>query len=104
MYIMILVEDFIAFVRGRIVGKSSCEDLCVSASSCRPSNCDINTCLLLYFSGGRIVGKSSCEDLCVSAASCSNHLGPVRNPTRSDWSAGGSSSGNAVLVSLEILQ
>lgn len=48
--------------------------------------------------GGIIAGKSTCENLCFSGASFTTGKGPVTNyhdPTRS---AGGSSSGSAVLV------
>ena len=51
------------------------------------------------FIGGIIAGKSTCENLCFSGASFTTGKGPVtnyRDPTRS---AGGSSSGSAVLVS-----
>jgi amidase len=48
--------------------------------------------------GGRIVGKAHCEYLCASGGSHTNAWGPVRNPHRPTHSAGGSSSGCAVLV------
>lgn len=50
--------------------------------------------------GGAIVGKAHCEALCCSAGSHTNATGPVRNPRRPDRSAGGSSSGCAVLVAV----
>ncbi|MFF0148624.1 amidase [Amycolatopsis sulphurea] len=48
--------------------------------------------------GGRIVGKAHCEYLSGSGGSHTNAWGLVRNPHRPTHSAGGSSSGCAVLV------
>lgn len=48
--------------------------------------------------GGEIVGKAHCEFLCLSAGSHTNSTGPVRNPHRPSYSAGGSSSGCAALI------
>jgi len=48
--------------------------------------------------GGRITGKSACEHLCVSDSSNTSDSGPVLNPHDPARSAGGSSSGSAVLV------
>jgi amidase len=48
--------------------------------------------------GGEIVGKAHCEYFCVSGGSHTNATGPVHNPHRMGYSAGGSSSGSAVLV------
>jgi amidase len=50
--------------------------------------------------GGTIVGKAACENLCFSGGSHTSHLGPVHNPHRHGYSAGGSSSGSAALVSV----
>jgi amidase len=50
--------------------------------------------------GGTIVGKAHCEYFCASGGSHTNATGPVHNPHRMGYSAGGSSSGCAVLVSL----
>ncbi|HMG34949.1 MAG TPA: amidase [Blastocatellia bacterium] len=50
--------------------------------------------------GGVIVGKAHCECYCLSGGSHTNATGPVHNPHRMGYSAGGSSSGSAVLVSL----
>ncbi len=49
--------------------------------------------------GGTIVGKAACENLCFSGGSHTNHLASVHNPHKPAYSAGGSSSGSAVLVS-----
>jgi amidase len=48
--------------------------------------------------GGEIAGKSVCEYFCVSGGSHTSATGPVHNPRRSGYSAGGSSSGSAALV------
>ncbi len=49
--------------------------------------------------GGTIVGKSACENLCFSGGSHTNQIAPVHNPHKHGFSAGGSSSGSAALVS-----
>lgn len=48
--------------------------------------------------GGRITGKSVCEAYCLSGGSHTSDTGPVHNPHRRGYSAGGSSSGSAALV------
>src|SRR3954452_4166653 len=48
--------------------------------------------------GGTIVGKSHCEFYCLSGGSHTSALGPVHNPRRMGYSAGGSSSGSGALV------
>ncbi len=48
--------------------------------------------------GGSIVGKSACEAYCLSGGSHTSETGPVHNPHRHGYSAGGSSSGSAALV------
>jgi len=48
--------------------------------------------------GGTILGKAHCENFCMSGGSHTCAAGPVHNPHRMGWSAGGSSSGCAVLV------
>jgi amidase len=50
--------------------------------------------------GGAILGKAHCEYYCLSGGSHTNATGPVHNPYKRGFSAGGSSSGSAVLVSL----
>ena len=49
--------------------------------------------------GGTILGKTVCEDLCFSGASFTSKPLPVLNPHTPTHSAGGSSSGSAVVVS-----
>jgi amidase len=48
--------------------------------------------------GGTIAGKAHCEYFCLSGGSHTNATGPVHNPRRQGYSAGGSSSGSAALV------
>lgn len=48
--------------------------------------------------GGTIVGKAHCEYYCFSGGSHTNATGPVHNPHRMGYSAGGSSSGSAALL------
>ncbi|XP_033097265.1 amidase-like [Anneissia japonica] len=48
--------------------------------------------------GGVIAGKSVCEDWCYSDSSFTAAKGPVLNPVENTVTAGGSSSGSAVLV------
>lgn len=50
--------------------------------------------------GGTILGKAHCEAFCLSGGSHTNATGPVHNPRKMGYSAGGSSSGSAVLVAL----
>ncbi|MSQ68289.1 MAG: amidase [Gammaproteobacteria bacterium] len=48
--------------------------------------------------GGEIVGKTHCEYFCLSGGSHTGAQGPVHNPHRRGYSAGGSSSGSAVVL------
>jgi amidase len=48
--------------------------------------------------GGTIVGKVHCEYFCFSGGSHTGAAGPVHNPHRMGYSAGGSSSGSAAVV------
>ena len=48
--------------------------------------------------GGTIVGKAHCEYYCFSGGSHTNAAGPVHNPRKHGYSAGGSSSGSAALL------
>ena len=50
--------------------------------------------------GGEIVGKAHCESFCLSGGSHTNATGPVHNPHRMGYSAGGSSSGSGALVAI----
>jgi amidase len=48
--------------------------------------------------GGAIAGKTVCEYFCFSGGSHTSATGPVHNPHRMGYSAGGSSSGSAAVV------
>ena len=48
--------------------------------------------------GGTIVGKAHCESFCLSGGSHTSAAGPVHNPYKMGYSAGGSSCGPAALV------
>src|SRR6202047_3596627 len=48
--------------------------------------------------GGEIAGKAVCEYYCVSGGSHTSSTGPVQNPRKPGFTAGGSSSGSAALV------
>ncbi|MDQ2093591.1 amidase [Rhodalgimonas zhirmunskyi] len=48
--------------------------------------------------GATIVGKAHCELFCLSGGSHTNATGPVHNPHKMGYSAGGSSSGSGALV------
>ncbi|GGI31407.1 MULTISPECIES: amidase [Bradyrhizobium] len=50
--------------------------------------------------GAEIVGKVHCEAFCLSGGSHTNATGPVHNPHKMGYSAGGSSSGSGVVVAL----
>tara|TARA_Y100001970_G_scaffold294370_1_gene451911 strand:+ start:12989 stop:14524 length:1536 start_codon:yes stop_codon:yes gene_type:complete len=50
--------------------------------------------------GGTIVGKAANTNLCVDGGSATTATGMVENPHKKGYSAGGSSSGSAVLVSV----
>src|ERR1700686_564510 len=50
--------------------------------------------------GGEILGKAHCEYFCLSGGSHTNATGAVHNPHKMGYSAGGSSSGSAVVVAL----
>ncbi|HYM33154.1 MAG TPA: amidase [Candidatus Cybelea sp.] len=48
--------------------------------------------------GGTIVGKAHCEYFCLSGGSHTSAMGPVQNPFKYGYAAGGSSSGCGALV------
>ncbi len=52
----------------------------------------------LLEAGATIVGKAHCEYFCLSGGSHTNATGPVHNPHKHGYSAGGSSSGSGALV------
>jgi amidase len=53
----------------------------------------------LLDAGATILGKAHCEYFCLSGGSHTSAAGPVHNPWKTGYSAGGSSSGSAALVS-----
>ncbi|TKA77383.1 hypothetical protein B0A55_03219 [Friedmanniomyces simplex] len=63
-------------------------------------NMDATVVTRILEAGGHITGKAVCENLCYSATSHSSSTGTVENPHARGYSAGGSSSGSGVLVSL----
>ncbi|MEB8330803.1 amidase family protein, partial [Flavobacteriaceae bacterium KMM 6897] len=52
----------------------------------------------LLDAGAVIAGKAHCEYFCLSGGSHTNATGPVHNPHKHGYSAGGSSSGSGALV------
>lgn len=52
----------------------------------------------LLDAGAIIAGKAHCENFCLSGGSHTNATGPIHNPWKYGYSAGGSSGGTAVLV------
>ncbi|XXG97963.1 hypothetical protein Hte_004279 [Hypoxylon texense] len=54
--------------------------------------------------GAVVTGTSTCENYCLSAMSCTSATGPVDNPWLRGHSAGGSSSGSAALVAVNMLK
>lgn len=63
-------------------------------------NVDAEVVTRLLDAGATILGKAHCENLCLSGGSHTNATGPVHNPRKKGYSAGGSSSGCATLVGL----
>jgi amidase len=61
-------------------------------------NVDATVVTRILDAGGKILGKATCESFCMSGGSHTSYPGPVHNPWRPGSSAGGSSSGSAVLV------
>lgn len=59
---------------------------------------DATVVVRILDAGGTIVGKAHCEYFCLSGGSHTSAHGPVHNPYRYGYSAGGSSSGCAALV------
>ncbi len=61
-------------------------------------NVDATVVVRILDAGGTIVGKAVCEYFCFSGGSHTSATGPVHNPRKHGYSAGGSSSGSAALV------
>jgi amidase len=70
------------------------------ASTLKGYTPDIDATLVtrLLDAGATIVGKAHCEYFCLSGSSHTNATGPVHNPHKHGYSAGGSSSGSGALV------
>lgn len=62
-------------------------------------NLDATVVERILDAAGTIVGKANCEYFCLSGGSHTCANGPIQNPWRQGYSAGGSSSGCAALVS-----
>ena len=62
-------------------------------------NVDATIVARILDAGGTILGKAHCENFCLSGGSHTNATGPVHNPHKMGYSAGGSSSGSAVTSS-----
>lgn len=61
-------------------------------------NVDATIVTRLLDAGATIIGKAVCEYFCFSGGSHTSASGPVHNPHRMGYSAGGSSSGSAALL------
>jgi amidase len=97
--------------RGKLAGKSVAikDNVCVAgvpmmngASTLEGYVPDIDATIVtrILDAGGTIVGKTHCEYFCFSGGSHTNATGPVHNPHKMGYSAGGSSSGSGVVVSI----
>ena len=61
-------------------------------------NFDATIVTRMLDAGATIMGKAVCEQFCMSGSSHTSDPGPVHNPLKPGYSAGGSSSGSAALV------
>ena len=61
---------------------------------------DATVIVRLLDAGAEIVGKVHCESYCISGGSHTGAKGPVHNPYKMGYSAGGSSAGSGVVVAL----
>ena len=95
--------------KGKLAGKTVAikDNVCVAgvpmmngASTFEGYVPDIDATIVtrLLDAGATIVGKSVCEYFCFSGGSHTSATGPVHNPHKKGYSAGGSSSGSAALV------
>jgi len=95
--------------KGKLVGKTVAikDNVCVAGvpmmngSSTMEGyvpNVDATVVTRLLDAGATIAGKAVCEHFCFSGGSHTSSSGPVHNPRRMGYSAGGSSSGSAALV------
>ena len=95
--------------RGRLAGKRVAikDNICVAgvpmmngASVMEGYVPDVDATVVarILDAGGEIAGKAVCEYFCVSGTSSTSATGPVHNPRKHGYSAGGSSSGSAAVV------
>ena len=95
--------------KGELFGKRAAikDDVCVAgvlvmngASTMEGYVPDVDATIVtrLLDAGANIAGKAVCECFCFSGGSHTSASGPVHNPRRRGYSAGGWSSGNAALV------
>ena len=95
--------------RGPLAGKSIVlkDNVCLAgvpmmngASTLEGYTPDVDASIVtrILDAGGTIVGKAHCEYFCLSGGSHTNATGPVHNPHKPGYSAGGSSSGSGALV------
>jgi amidase len=95
--------------RGKLAGKTIAikDNVCVAgvpmmngASTLEGYIPDIDATIVtrILDAGGTILGKTHCEYFCFSGGSHTNATGPVHNPHKMGYSAGGSSSGSGVVV------
>ncbi len=97
--------------RGILAGKKIAvkDNVCVAALPLRNGSrvlenyvpdVDATAVTRILDAGGTIIGKTVCEDLCFSGGSHTSKPLPVKNPHKPTHSAGGSSSGSAVVCSI----
>lgn len=95
--------------RGKLAGKTVAlkDNVCLAgvpmmngASTLEGYVPDVDATLVtrILDAGGTILGKAHCEYFCFSGGSHTSALGPVLNPRKAGYAAGGSSSGSAALV------
>ncbi len=95
---------------GPLVGKTVAlkDNVCLAgvpmmngASTLKGYTPDVDATIVtrLLDAGATITGKAHCEFYCFSGGSHTNATGPCHNPYKQGFSAGGSSSGSAALVS-----
>ena len=63
--------------------------------------CDASVVTQVLDAGATVVGKANCEYFCTSGGSHTCANGPVENPLKKGYSAGGSSSGCGALIAAE---
>ncbi len=66
-------------------------------------NVDATIVTRILDAGGKIEGKAMCEDMCMSGCSDTSQPWPVKNPSKAEYMAGGSSSGSAALVAAKVV-